>query len=338
MKTNLKNVLISASIVVLAASCGEDDTDFLIPIGETKEIQIDSSVYTHQTYFDLSTETKVLTVNNSDWDFEVETTGEMKVIKLNPAGAYRVFKTELTDITEDITLPEDPDWTYDDPSGETDELAFYDWKDNEVYVLARKIVTYDPTAPSIMPVAKVSFSHQSGGIEIKWVLDGETSVNNAVLPGTGSDRPSTWFSFKTQGKASVQPPKPDSYDLIITTYTGEVENGPISFDMELRGILTNMLNNTMSYRYEPGDATDEEYIEIFNNLTRDDIDMTEFDDDCDEIGHEWKKFNRNSMSYEIDKSNMYFIKDGAGNLFKIRFTNYYKEGVKGYITFTYALL
>jgi len=339
MKTKFKNAMFAAALIVSASACTEDENDFLIPIGENKEVKIESSVYSHQTYYDLSSGKAVLTVNNSDWDLEVETGGRMEVIKLNPANAYRVFKSSSTDITEEITLPEDPDWMFDDPSGETDDLAFYDWKDNEVYVIAKKVIGNDPTKPSIVPVARLSFKHQSGAISISWVIDGETNVKEASLNAT-NDRPFTWFSFEAEGQAAVQPPSTGSYDFVITSYTGEVENGPMTFEMELKGVLTNTAAHTMSYRYDPGDATDEEYIKIFNDLTKKDVEESEFEDDADEIGYKWKSFNRNSMSYEIDKSNMYFIKDGDGNYFKIRFTNYYNDttGEKGYISFTYALL
>jgi hypothetical protein len=339
MKTKIKNVMLAAALIVSAHACTEDENDFLIPIGENNEVKIESSVYSHQTYYDLSSDKAVLTVNNSDWDLEVETGGKMKVIKLNPANAYRVFKTSSTDITEEITLPERPDWIYDDPSGEIDDLAFCDWKDNEVYVIAQKVIGDDPTRPSIEPFARISFKHQSSAITISWVIDGETAVKEASLNAT-NDKPFTWFSFKAEGKATVQPPSIGSYDFVVTSYTGEVKNGPVSFSMELKGVLTNSAAHTLSYRYEPGDAPDEEYIRIFNDLTKKDIEESKFEDDADEIGYEWKNFNRHEMRYEIDKSNMYFIKDGDGNYFKIRFTNYYSDvtAEKGYISFTYALL
>ncbi|NPA37737.1 MAG: hypothetical protein GXO47_12910 [Chlorobi bacterium] len=339
MKSKLKNLIIAAAMIISASACNDEDTDFVIPKGENNEVNIQNSVYTHQTYYDLSTNNVVLTVENTDWDLEVETSGEMKIIKLNPANSYRVFKTSSKDITEDITIPDEADWRYDDPSGDINDFAFSDWEDNDVYVIAKKVISYDPTAPSISVFARISFSHQNGGIELNWVLEGENDINSSLLPSTDQAHPYTWFSFDTKGEAAVQPPAPDSYDLIITTYTDEIEDGDVTFDMEVRGVLINIENNTSSYRYEPGEATDEEYIEIFNNITKDDIDITEFDDDADEIGYEWKEFNRNSMSYEIDKSNMYFIKDGDGNYYKLRFTNFYDStGEKGYISFTYALL
>ncbi len=340
MKTKIKNAIIAAALLITAFACENDENDFLIPKGENNEVQIENSVYTHQTYFDLSSNSVVLTVDNNDWDLTVQTSGEAGAIKLNPAKGYRVYKTSSKDITEDIELPENPDWTYDDPSGELDDLAFSDWDEDQVYVIAKKVVGLDPTAPpTITPFARISFSKQGSDVVIKWVPDGESDVSEFAMKATGESHPFTWFSFEAKGEASVQPPASGSYDIVFTTYTGEVENGPMSFDMELRGVLTNRYANVVSYRYEPEESTDEQYIEIFNNLTKQDVENDEFEDDADEIGYEWKKFNRNSMNYEIDKSNMYFIRDNSGNYYKIRFTNFYNDkGDKGYVSFTYALL
>ncbi len=37
------------------------------------------------------------------------------------------------------------------------------------------------------------------------------------------------------------------------------------------------------------------------------------------IGYDWKTFNMNTMTYEIDDSLMYFVKDALGNIFKLHF-------------------
>ena len=339
MKTQMKNTLIAAMLIATVAACDDEDTGFLIPKGEFNEVHLENSAYTHQSYFDLSSNSVVLSVEIADWDLEVETSGQMEVIKLNPANSYRVFKTTSTDINDEITLPEIPDWTFDNPSGNLADLSFYNWSDNEVYVIGKKEDSYDPTVPSIVPFAKVSFVKTGEGITVNWMKTDESTVSEVNLKTTSSSHPYTWFSFEESGEATIQPPSPSDYDLIITSYTGAVSDGAMSYIFELRGALTNRVTGVASYRYNPGEAEDDEYIEIFNNLTIDNIEIEEYNAEADAIGYDWKSFSRATMSYEIDKSNMYFIRDNDGNHYKLRFTNYYdSNGEKGYISFTYALL
>ncbi len=339
MKTKIKNTLIALTLFVTFAACEKENTAFLIPKGENNEVHLENSAYTHQSYFDLSSNSAVMSVEITDWDLEVETSGQMEVIKLNPANSYRVFKTTSTDITEKIVLPESPDWTFDKPSGGITDMAFYNWSANEVYVIGKKEAGYNPTIPSIVPFAKISFIKTNEGIMVKWVLTGEATVNEFIMKATAKAQSFTCFSFETKGEADVQLPSPDEYDLIVTTYTGETLDGTTTYIFELRGALINRTNSVTSYRYDPGEATDDEYIEIFNNLTKNDIDASKYSIEADAIGYDWKTFSRTSMSYEIDKSNMYFIKDNNNNHYKLRFTNYYNNsGEKGYISFTYSLL
>ncbi len=337
MKT--KNILAATALISVLVSCSENDNEFLIPKGENNEVNIENSVYTHQTYYDLSSNKEVLSVDVSMWDLSVETSGSMQSIKLNPAKGYRVFKTLSNDITDEIILPDITDWTFDDPTYNPSKLAFYGWKDNEVYIIGKKSESFDPTTPSVAAYARVSFVKTDDGIKIQWVFSGESEVHEFTFSGTAESHPFTWFSFETGGKADVQPPSPADYDVIFTSYTGNIFDGTQSFIFDLHGTLTNRSYNVESYRYDPGEADDEEYINIFNDLINSDIDGTKFSIDADVIGYGWKHFSRTSMSYEIDKSNMYFIMDGNGNHYKIQFTNYYNDnGEKGYISFTYALL
>jgi len=339
MKTKIKNAIIAAALIISVSACNEDETKFLIPKGEENEVQIENSIYTHQTYYDLSTNSVIVSVDVNEWDFSVETTGSMQSIKLNPAKGYRVFKTTSTNITDEIILPEVPEWNFDDPSYDPTKMAFYGWKDNEVFVIGKKMGSPNPTMPSIGVYAKVSFLKTSDGVKMQWMFEGETDIHHCILSVSGENHPFTWFSFEAEGAANIQPPSPNDYDLIFSSYTGEIFDGTQSFIFDLHGTLTNRAGNVRSYRYNPGDATDEEYIKIFKNLTASDVESSKFKIDANIIGYNWKTFSRITMSYEIDKSNMYFATDGDGNIFKIRFTNYYNgDGEKGYISFTYALL
>ncbi len=216
MKTIIKKTLIALTLIATFTACEKENTEFLIPKGENNEVHLENSAYTHQSFFDLSSNSEVLSVEITNWDLEVETYGAMEIIKLNPSNSYRVFKTTSTDITDDIVLPESPDWTFDNPSGSITDRAFYNWSNNEVYIIGIKEPNNDPTIPSIIPFAKVSFEKTDAGINVNLVLEGETTVNKTSLKVTTKTHPYTWFSFEGGGESTVQPPSPDTYDLVIT--------------------------------------------------------------------------------------------------------------------------
>ncbi|TAJ14344.1 hypothetical protein DMA11_05680 [Marinilabiliaceae bacterium JC017] len=347
MKSRIKILsIIAVAIIGITACESDDDPVIIVPPGDLITVQLGESVYENQMYFELNSKT-VTTFAADAWDLSIQTDGSGDAIYINSAIGYHVYKTTSSDINEEITLPEKPEWMIDDPSGNPAKTAFGKWADNEVYIVGMKdFSSQDPSQQPIKPFARIAFSKSDAGIMVKWkdLTEADAKVKETTLEKTASNKTLTWFNFSEGGIATHQPPLTNEWDIVFTPYTAKIPMGPKIYFYNVNGALTNRLGNTVSYKHEPGEVADEkEYNQIFSDLTADDVDANSYSKDMDVLGYNWKKTvgdptKGGSITYQVLKSNMYFIKNQAGKTFKFRFTNFYKDGEKGFITFEYVLL
>lgn len=328
-------------------SCEKDDNGFVLNPGEAVSVQLETSLYTSQIYYSLSAGRVVATVPNDAWDLQVQTHGSDSVVMLNSGLPLMVVKTNSTNINDAIELGESPNWAIDPSSGDASAGVFAHWKNNEVYVVGVKDLSNQN--PAMQPVSakyKVAFAKTASGITVKWAdLTQETvTVKEAQLAQTSQDKPFTWFSFGSGGKASVQPPSKESWDIVFSPYTTIVQAGPSKYFYNVKGTRTNRFAGTLSYRYAvAGGETNEFYTDLFNNLNSDSIKAESFKPNADVLGYNWKKttgdVTTGSTSYVIDNTNMFFIKDHDGRHFKFRFASFYNTtGQEGYAGFEYVWL
>lgn len=95
------------------------------------------------------------------------------------------------------------------------------------------------------------------------------------------------------------------------------------------GCLTNTFN-TLSI--EVSDKTFEEInLEYAESLT--------LSNDRDVIGYDWKEFNFDSNTYEVNSEKVYIVRDNEGYFYKLRFIDFYDDlGEKGTPTFEFQRL
>jgi len=344
MKMKLLSVAGALSLALGFISCEKaNDPEYLIPSGEVNTVALDSTVYKYRMYVDLSTN-EVVAINDAKaWDLSIQTYGDESTVYLNSALPYFVYKTSSTNITEDITIPSSITWVYDMPTGDPSTTAFGAWQNNEVFLLGvRDLSVQDPTKQTTSPKYKISFEKNSSGIVVKWadLMVLPITVNSATLSNTSSSNPFTWFSFAIKGKANVQEPSVNSWDIVFTPYTNKEPDGQGNYYPYLvNGVLINRHNSVTAYRHNPAAGlTNEEYNTIFTNFTTVDPINESFSTDANVIGSNWKEFSMATYKYAIDATNMYFVKDANRHLYKLRMTDFYTGGVKGAVTFEYALL
>ena len=64
-----------------------------------------------------------------------------------------------------------------------------------------------------------------------------------------------------------------------------------------------------------------------------------FTRDWDVIGYDWKDFSLQTNTFTIFSDKIYLIKDASGNLFKLRFIDFYDDnGIKGSPAFEFMRL
>jgi hypothetical protein len=344
MKMKLLSVAGALSLALGFISCEKaNDPEYLIPSGEVNTVALDSIIYSYRTYVDLSTN-EIVAINDAKaWDLSIQTYGDGSTVYLNSALPYFVSKTSSTDINENITISSSITWLYDMPTGDPATTAFGDWQNGEVYLLGvRDLTIQDPTKQTTVPKYKISFEKNSAGIVVKWadLTVSPITVNSATLAKTKSSNPFTWFSFSAKGKADVQEPSKDNWDIVFTPYINKQPDDQGNYYPYLvNGILTNRYNSVSAYRHIPlAGLTNEEYNTIFTNFTTADPIAESFSNDANAVGYDWKAFSMTTYKYVIDATNMYFVKDASGHIYKLRMTDFYTGGKKGIVTFEYALL
>jgi len=343
MKMKLLSVAGALSLALGFISCEKaNDPEYVVPAGNVNEVVLDNSIYTHQTFIDLSTNTVVATNSIDAWDLSIQTYGSDSAVYLNSSLSYYVYKTTSTNIDETITIPESITWLYDDQGGDAAKTAIGNWENGEVYFIGLKDLTNpDPTQQVVTAKYKISFEKTGTGIVVKWadITASTVTVSSTTLKYTNSNEPYTWFSFADGGKAAVQPPAIGDWDIEFTPYTAN-----LGVPYLVNGVLTNRNGGVVSYK-DPvtSGLTNEEYTAYFSALNTDSVQTDLYSAEAHTIGYSWKKSGVDSNGnptgvYEIRPSYMYIVKDADGHQYKLRMTNFYKESEKGYVTFEYALL
>lgn len=343
----LKTLAFMVGMASLVSSCDED-TSFVLPRGEGLEVALDNSVYTHFMFYSLSQNKVVFTAEKEAYDLAIQTSGE-RILFLNSALPYRIWKTGLTDMSASLNLSE-ATWLYDDASGEAAKSALGNWTDNEVYVLGKVDLTnQDPTTQSVNPYAKIQLKLNSGNVEVKIQLVESTDVSTFTLPSTSANHAYTWVTIG-QGKSALQPPANNSYDLVFRPYTEKLMAGPDYYvPYTVQGVLTNRQGGVSSYLY-PVEAglTNDQYNTLFDEIDLADVESSLFASDANKIGYNWKKTSGDPMSgaitYVIVASKMYVVRNADGAVYKLRFNSFYKANDsgqasnKGYVSFEYEWL
>lgn len=345
MKMNIFKCIVAALIFSVAMiSCTKDNTpEVLVPAGNVNTVELTSSVYDNQIFYDLSSNKVVATNAITAWDLAIQTNGLANTIRLNTGLSMFVYITDLSDINSAVTMLPTPNWVVDDASGDATKTALNGWNDNQVFVIGMKDVSNpDPSKQSIAAKYKLSFLKSGGSVVVKWVdltvVDG--LVKSVTLPNTDDANPVTWFSFADNGKAVVQPPSINSYDFDFVPYITLLPAGPGKFiNYGVNGVLINYNGGVQAYKYNSGAIASEAQATIrFTGLASDSVNAQLFSTAADVVGHDWKytKF-QGSPDYLIDYTKMYFIQDADMHIYKLRFT-YYAGKPSGYVNFEYVLL
>lgn len=129
--------------------------------------------------------------------------------------------------------------------------------------------------------------------------------------------------------------KDGDWQLMLTYYKTDAfhEASGAWYSMNLVGVLLNE-----SKHIETAIVNDDK----FDTISLEDANMTEFNMDIDNIGHAWQYYDMNEHKYKAVENNYYLVKVGKGEIYKMRFMDFYGDGVekgeKGHVTFQYELL
>jgi len=127
---------------------------------------------------------------------------------------------------------------------------------------------------------------------------------------------------------NIEPPKTD-WDLCFTRYSVFFYD-PYNIPYQVTGVLNNP-SRTVAYM----DST-----MIFDSIQISNFQEGRLLSRRDAVGYEWKRVSSLSLSatYTLNYHYTYFIKSDDDKFYKLRFFDFFKQGVKGYPSFEYYQL
>jgi len=316
------------SILVLFCFSGCFKDDIPIEPVEKSGVSIKNSIYTVQSFFDLS-ENKIVKSNpNESWDLAFETQPDGWLIRINYASLKGIYHTGVTDFNQTSFSPLKENWIYDASSGNPDSTAVGNWKqygsegpqvlligtfDGDGYQSFKKLIFKTVNDTSY----QFSYANLNGSNKVDKILKKDTAYNFI------------YYSLIKNDTVVIEPQK-HAWDILFTQYITTLfeSNGNPAYNYPVRGIYIN------PFKVEAVLDTVNSYSSI-TDLT---IGSYSFSSIQDYIGYNWKSVevnqSANSATYNVRKNYSYVIKDNEEQYYKLRFLSFVNDSlVVGYPKF-----
>lgn len=341
-------------------SCNDDDTPTepiaIVIDGASIAPEVGGANQPNQVYIDLSTSATTV-VKRDSWDLGFYSGSEFRVA-LNGSLYMAAAQLSSTDInavnstTEEVQelLPKVAVGTFDAantayvdaPIGTITETAIAEISDtdanNNVYLLnlGYEVGTETPETGSVAVTGdtrgwKKIRILKSGSDYVLQYADLDATTYNEVTIAKNAAYNFTFFSFNSDGEASVEPEK-QNWDLNFTVFTNEIE-GYGSY-----GYSDFITNNTKADAQVYMIDTDVDAF-TYDTFTLADVATANFVTDQRSIGSSWRNGGGPGSLPSLKDNVFYVVNDTDGNLYKLKFlalTN--ADGERGHPEFVYSLL
>jgi hypothetical protein len=290
--------------------------------------------YANEIYYSMANG-EIASVPRNQWDIAFRTPKMSSSIMINEGAGVMLYTYPNSDTTG---------WATVDTSGITGWTPMYnsmdDWENGAFSRNATghpdygwaiyNSVTHDLVADSLFVIKLRDGSFRKLWIVRKYSvadlynfrfanLDGSAEANITVDCNPYVSKNFVGFSIETSQIIDFEPAT-NSWDLLFTKYESIQPDGT---PYPVTGVITNDGLKTIEYRHIAPD---------FLNWN-----LALADSSRSTIGWDWKTFNMNTFTYEVEDSLLYFVRDQAGNMNKLMFTGF--EGSStGKIVFEKAMI
>lgn len=318
LKKYLLSTTICLSLSLLFTSCQKDE----LPVPQKSKGDVQTATvqlgedYRWQVYYSLKLNREVGKNLYTSWDLGFENGESGRRVILNGAKfrmvSYKTNKYNLSAVT--IADTASTASAIDMPSGSLDSTAIGNWKENEVFILhrgtdelgndlgMRKLQIQSVTATSYT----VHFAKMDGSNAQTITIPKDDEYNFVFL------------SFDDGGKfVRVEPSKAD-WDIVFTKYTHYY------YELDMRYSVVGALVN--SYKTHAGLA---DSLSNFDSISLEQATKVSLSTVKNAIGFEWKSYDINAAKFSVDVSKHYILQSSEGVVYKIRFIDFYKSGIKG---------
>lgn len=323
-----RKVVFIAPMCVAFFSCMKQELPVpLKPKGEQMSASADiKEDYQLQVFYSLKNNAVVATNKYTSWDLGFEAAPDGWHIILNGAKfrmvVYPINKSfDAVQISDTIGINS----LIDAPSGNLDSTAFGDWqKANRTFVLHRGT---DENG-KFLGMAKVQILSVDATKYVVRFANIDGTNDNTIELLKDDDFNFVFLSLDAQGKiVHVEPPKKE-WDIVFTKYTH------FYADLNMRYSVVGCLLNP----YQTIAGRDSSSVS-FESLDLGIATKTNLSNAIDRIGFEWKTYDIDKGKFTVDAQMNYIIRCGEeGIYYKLRFIDFYKNGVKGNAQFEFQRL
>lgn len=308
----MRNYLVLLLIPILSG-CFKKEIPVTKPATDAQTSQVSvGSDYGNQIYYDLETNS-ILRINNREiWDLAFEAGENGSHILLNGSrimsAAISTF-SDITELTSDVGLT----YKWDDPSGDLELTTLNDWETlNKVYSIN---MGSDLNGANMGKYKLKVVSVNESEYVIQFAPLTSTTYQTFTVPKS-TTAGFTYVSLSGAGSVKDIEPDKEIWDLIFTNYCH-------LFDDHTPYSVVGVLSNRYGVKVQ-------EVSIPFATLSYSDIVEASFEDRIDVIGYDWKTYNFDTGSYQINSNKTYVVKTINGRYYKLRFIDFYDDnGVKG---------
>ncbi len=321
----MKRVALFFIIAIFAAACVKDE----IPIepierGQVQESQVNMGQgYIQQVYFSLENNEIAGTALYPDWDIAFENGDAGWRILLNDAKLMSAWKSSFEEIETATDSAEfGQNKAVEVAAQMMENPAMGDWRNFEgVYLLD---LGYNEQGALMGHYWLQIGSAQPNEYSFHYKKYGEDAVHSGAISKSGSSV-FTLYSFAEHRE--IQTPSAEAWNIKFSKFTHQFLDPPV--DYLVTGVLLNPINTVAA------EISDRPFQEISAADTAD----IGWSNRPDIIGYNWKFYNFDSGTYEVDQSRSWIIRTASGFYYKFRFTDFYDEtGQVGVPNFEFALI
>ncbi|MFA6150430.1 MAG: HmuY family protein [Chitinophagaceae bacterium] len=327
MKGIFVKVLVLALLCGSFSSCLNKETPVpLKPKGEATSGAIDMSEdYRWQVYFSFKNNIMVGKNLITAWDLGFEATPEGRRVILNGAkfrmAVYPVNKSQLSDVNISDTTGVAS--RIDMPSGSLDSTAIGEWKPGNIFILNRGT----DESGADLGICKIQIVSVDEKKYLVRFADFNGSGEKTIEISKDEDYNFSFLSFDNGGKTLIVEPPKAEWDIAFTKYTH------LYYDLDLRYSVVGCLLN--HYKTAAGVETESKTFEEIDLKKAAKVDLSSL---TSSIGFEWKSYNINAGKFTVDATRFYIIRDQQDVFYKLRFVDFYNNGIKGNPQFEFQRL
>lgn len=317
--------------------------DEIISAGTAITLNGGGATYPNKVFLDLSAN-KQTAVERTKWDLGFYSGNEWRVILNSSTGmmAKAIDKNDLNDVSAADTVGLGSDVIFNQSAPQPSSLAYIDYPDGDLTKTAIAEISADAAANKVYIVNRGTgigspatdrgwkkiriIRNSSGGYTLQHADISATTFTSVDIP-KDQNYFFNYASFET-GKLSVEP-EATKWD-IAWTYFSNVTN----FGSEVPYLFQDVVLQNRNVEV----AQVLEATKTYADFTANDINGLQFSKNQTSIGSGWRSGGGPGSAPQVRTDRFYVLKDGAGNVYKLKFTALTQDNERGYPAVEYALV